>query len=951
MSTDYNVGVYLDPVPTGFGGYTGISIFNRSDKPISYFAEMSETSLFTTNNDPLPDTDAVDDNLYDTLFVASDINNVDTSISSVSLSLGAGESGNIYVAHKPFSTFWPTYQTTGIETAELSIVSQSSEGDLDSAITVKITGQRILDPVNPTKPGKFFAIESYNEKDGYTLDFKWQLLSGQAFVSGFKIDLCSDSSFSTHVADSPYDVQVAKNTESSKPQYLDYYNYGTRDFSYKINNLPTDSYMYARLIAVNGVNENSSYTYCTGFKPDDTNPIDNITYSGLHPSPGDNLGFGTDFLTINKGIDQEYEIDLAEILYEANNNSYDFTAYTGVVLNFYSNSENPDDNSRIDSSTKEVAAIRLKRPEGKNFTYSVNASNKFNLVLNFENISIAGYNGKGAEWNGNAVVNAEDGGPIFDFDNLNYGAKVFDYYINKDKDSIFYAGIGGTDAYKTNVTNVRAYLIDGEKNDSNQDDLSVYDQIPYPSNEEWEDAQGRGSNGKLIGTSGSSGGAGNFPSVYLGFSERNSTTFLPSSTFLFRFKTEGISDSAGVQKSTWNSSAGKAIQLKNSSNVLTVREAYGRKFYELTGAASQANAIQAFNNNSNDLPAFWGSSNGVDLRPNYTILVFALARKQLKNNNYVDTADEMLRKCSAIHKFVDSTVWGPTPSLSTGFWGKETAPFNPNNLIYNFYRSPFFSGTRASFVGSSLNTPDFVLPGSYQELSDGKEYSTTERDFFIYSNQMQVNSDSSTWVSKLTIDPYNINSREVASHFVFKDFNLAKTSSFETADNQKFTILQDSSGSGAYDELSAFELFFVKMHSTIGAYQANFVNTSNSSIEALKNETFINGKKVFEQSLALQQIKTVKRMLIQLNNNDPDSNNDTRTRLYLFDYIHGAAADVQKRNQASDSIMEYLTSYYAPLILKSSSGRLQVAKHDSGTNSQLSFGLPLSHNFLNLYSN
>jgi len=946
MSTDYNVGVYLNPVPTGFGSYTGISIFNRSDKPVSYVAEMSETSLFTTNNDPLPDTDAVDDNLYDTLFVTSDINNVDTSISSVSLSLGAGESGNIYVAHKPFSTFWPTYQTTGIETANLSIISESSEGDLDSAINIKITGQRILDPENPTKPGRFFAIESYNQNDGYNLDFKWQLLSGQAFVSGFKIDLCSDSSFLTHVADSPYDIQIQKNTESSKPQYLDYYNYGTRDFSYKINNLPTDSYLYARLIAVNGVNENSSYTYCTGFKPDDTNPIDNITYSGLHPSPGDNLGFGTDFLTINKGIDQEYEIDLTQILYEANNNSYDFTAYTGVVLNFYSNSENPDDSSRIDSSTKEVAAIRLKRPEGKNFTYSVNASNKFNLVLNFENISIAGYNGKGAKWNGNTVVNAENGGPIFDFDNLNYGAKVFDYYINKDKDSIFYAGIGGTDAYKTNVTNVGADLIDGEKNNSNQSDLSNYNEIPYPSNEEWKDVQGRGSDGKLIGTSGSSGSAGNFPNVYLGFSERDSKTFLPSSTFLFRFKTEGISDSAGAVKSTWDSSAGKTIQLKNSSNVLTVREAYGRKFYELTGAASQANAIQAFNNNSNDLPAFWGSSSGVDLRPNYTILVFALARKQLKNNSYVDTVNEMLSKdrCSAIHKFVDATYWGSTQELSEGFWGMESAPFNPNNLIYNFYRSPFLNGTRASFVGSSLNTPAFVLPGSYQELSDGKEYSTAERDFFIYSNQMEVNSDSSKWRSKLTIDPQNINSREVASHFVFKDFNLAKTPNFTTVDNEKFT-LSDST------ELAAFELFFVKMHSTIGAHQANLVNTSSNSIQALKNETFINGKKVFNSYLGLQLEKNVQEMLIQLNNNDSDSSEDTKTRLYLFDYIHGAAADVQKRNQASDSIMEYLASYYAPLILKSSNGRLQVAKHDSGTNNQLSFGLPLSHNFLNLYSN
>ena len=51
----------------------------------------------------------------------------------------------------------------------------------------------------------------------------------------------------------------------------------------------------------------------------------------------------------------------------------------------------------------------------------------------------------------------EDGGAIFDFDNLNYGNKVFDYYINKDKASVFYAGLGGEQSLKINsnpATNV-----------------------------------------------------------------------------------------------------------------------------------------------------------------------------------------------------------------------------------------------------------------------------------------------------------------------------------------------------------------------------------------------------------------------------------------------------------------------------------------------------------------
>jgi len=949
MSTDYNIGVYLDQVPIGFGTYTGISLFNKSDKSIKYYAEMSKTSLYKgASNDVLPDTDVIDDNLYDTLFVTNDLNNLILDDNKVNLTLAAGESGLIYVAHKPFATFLPGYESTGIENAILNITSQSSAGDVDSLINIKVTGQRVIDSPVPTKPGRFFAIESYDELNKYSLDFNWQLLSGNAFVSKFKIDLCSDNVFSQAIADSPYEIPVVQNSESWKPDYLDYYNYGSRNFSHKISNLPIDPDIYARISAINLDGQASDYTYSTGFKLNTPYFINDVTYKGLHPSPGDNLGFGTEFLTINKGIDQEYEIDLAEILYEANNDSYDFTAYTGVVLNFYSNSNVPDSNSKIGSQTKSVAAIRLKRPEGKNFIYSVNASNKFNLVLNFENISVVGYNGKGAEWNGDTVVDAENGGPIFDLDNLNYGAKIFDYYINKDKDSIFYAGLGGGDAYKTNERNTPETLVNGGENDLNEDDLSNYDQIPYTSTEGRKDVQGRGSDGKLIGTSESSGSAGNLPSVYLGFSERNSTSFLPESTFLFRFKTEGISDSAGTSKSTWGSSAGKAIELKNSSNVLTVREAYGRKFYELTGASDQTNAIQAFNNNTAIRPAFGLSSNGVDLRPNYTILVFALARKELIDGDFDKTISDMLNKCNAIHKFVDETYWGSTPELSKGFWGNDPAPFNPNNLIYNFYRPVGSIKTNASFVGSSLNSPAFVQPETYEETSNSKRYTTRERDFFIYSNQMNTDSKSGTWRNTFTIDSNDGNSRKVASHFPFKDFNLAKTSNFLAADNEKF-MLSDSTELST--ELAAFELFFVKMHSTITDYNATITSDFGGAISGLRNETFINGVKVFDHLLALQPRKDVQKMLIQLNNSDPDTNLDTKTRLYLFDYIYGAADDEKGRNQASDSIMEYLASYYSPLIMKSSSGKLQVAKHDSGTNNQLSFGLPLSHNFLNLYSN
>ena len=582
MTTEYNNEVYMNPVPTGFGSYTGVSIFNRSAKSVTYVAEMSETVLYKAGDVLLPEAEAANQNLYNTLFVSSDLTDVNTSLNETVLTLGAGESGNIYIAHKPFNTFSSSaVASTGIETATLNIVSESSAGDADALINIEITGQRILDPLSPDKPGRFFAIESYDRTNKYALNFNWKLLSGQSFVTGFKLDLCSDSSFTTPVKDSPYEIPIAKNSEFSEPDYLSYYNYGTIDFSYKVNELPTDGDLYSRIFAVNGLDANSDATFCTGFKSNILPFIDDVTYSGLHPTPGDNLGFGTDFLLIDYVVDNN-EVDLTTVLYENNGDSYDFTHYTGVVINFISSDANG-----IFSSKKDVAAIRLKKPENGSFSYSVNSSNKFNLVLNFDDVFVAGYNGRGA--NGN--VAGENGSAIFDFDNLNYGNKVFDYYINKDKASVFYAGLGGEQSLKNN-SNPATNVTEGTKLDhSNLSNLDSVNRRKLDGRE--QEFKAAGSDGKLIKESPSS-----FPNLYLGFSQKDASSSIPNSKLLFRFQTENMGGAAGDAVTSWSSSSGvgKPLSFKNTAGdntSLTVREAYGRKFYELKGAVDQGKAIKA----------------------------------------------------------------------------------------------------------------------------------------------------------------------------------------------------------------------------------------------------------------------------------------------------------------------------------------------------------------------
>ena len=233
-----------------------------------------------------------------------------------------------------------------------------------------------------------------------------------------------------------------------------------------------------------------------------------------------------------------------------------------------------------------------------------------------------------------------------------------------------------------------------------------------------------------------------------------------------------------------------------------------------------------------------------------------------------------------------------------------------------------------------MNSPAFVQPGSNAQLYNEKEAQVNERLFFNYSNQQEL--DDQKWKETIT----TASDRAVANHINYKNLNLAKTLSLGSS-SQLFSV------SG--DDLQAFELFFVKMHSTLVDSKPEFVDLKNDFVQGLQNETFINDRRIFDHTLALQKDKTAKKMLIQLNNNDSNAGDDTRTRLYLFDYLYGAAETVDERDSDSESIMQYLSSYYAPLILKSSSAKL-IARNNASSNQQLAFDLPLSHNYLDLYS-
>ena len=63
--------------------------------------------------------------------------------------------------------------------------------------------------------------------------------------------------------------------------------------------------------------------------------------------------------------------------------------------------------------------------------------------------------------------------------------------------------------------------------------------------------------------------------------------------------------------------------------------------------------------------------------------------------------------------------------------------------------------------------------------------------------------------------------------------------------------------------------------------------------------------------------------------------------------MYGIADTVTERNDKCDEIIEYLSDYYQPLLLKSQSDLL-IGQHSGGQNTSINFGLPLGHPYLNI---
>jgi hypothetical protein len=894
MTTDYYTGVELFEVPTGFGGYTGIAVTNSGDFPVFYTAIISDTSVNVDS------ADAEDGELYNTLFISNNVDYVDSNSYELSFSVNPNDSGIFYVLHKPFSTFVAGSETEADETATLSIYSNSSLGDSDELITIDVTGQRVTGFQEPSRVAGFYAIKNYRGDDGFNLNFNWSFVSGNTYVTGFKLDLSSTSDFLNPIG-GPYYLEALKNTSLSLPEYGKYDGFIGENFSITVSNLPISQSIYSRITAINPTGGTGEYCYPTGFSVAQLN-LDNKTYSGLHPEPGENLGFTADFLNLEYEADFAEDFDIAKFLYESNGNSYDFRFYSGARITF-----SPANNEMgvLAASSINNGALNLVKPED-GFYFNTGNNKLFKLELEFRNMKVLGFGGANAVFNADGTIqSSQQGGPIFNFDNLDYvdsddpnNTRVFSYYIKKDLFSLFYAGLGGSDIYY--LTNEET----GEQDPREVKEISTLEETNLVNVTNSNNINSdRAESGQLA-----SPDTEIYPNIYLNFIQETPQTDLLG----FRFRTDNISASANTTTNQWVCSTDSSFKLQNPASVLTIREAYGRKFFELERESGMIKQIGA----KKYLP--------IRNKPSYVNFVFALARDSLSGTTESAAYRSMIDSFSNMHKFVG--IGGPYNPV-----GGDYAP------IYNLKTSG--SLCKAIFNGGILNNSYFL----------GKTNWIYNASVFDYVNPSVR--------SHVGVYPYMENSIDTGQYKgnpnilnPFSLFNIRNLGSLNNPDGPEDFILTGA-GSGSSDlPLQLVSFFFVQMHIT----NVYMPMAHETNYNRFLYDTYVNGilTSRFNLSANLKAFSTVAsphQYKISLNNDST-----TNDRLFLFDYTYGYGNNPEDRNFKSNQSLGYLVKDLAPLLFKTTDPDFQILQSTLDENqppTYVKFPVPIAHNFLNLYTN
>lgn len=884
----------MHEIPTGFGGATGVLVKNNSAYVLDYNIEINSDS----------------DNFY--------ISRDTTQEGNYNLQLAdirPNTVGSFYIMHKPLLE-----ASNGDETCSVHIDSVSSLGDSDDAIIIDVTGQRIQNPPVPDNVGSFYAIKT-RYSSNFSLDFYWKFVTNNNYVTGFRLDLASDDTFST--VDSQFIEATYNESNTKMPSYGNYKGLKYIEHNKKIENLNLNSDYYARLVPINSLGNTGDAAYAIGFENIRDYILTDTVYSGLYPNPGDNLRFTASVLELEFNYDFYENLDLLDFIINGNEGSYNFSAYSGININF---SPRNSEYLRIKTNKRDnIPLIKRKAPIYINkaslsdnaLTFSSNPQNEFTITLNFKKTRVFGDPDYYSETDNN-------NGAVFAFDDLSYGNVKCIYKINKDSQTFFYAGWSSDQSYydENNAVYIpqRSNLALDLRNVGDEEIVASSNRNP----------------GKLIDSF-----SPKFSEIYLG-STSFSNYYLNNYDFLFRYDAEqdinnkGLSFAGTSSTNNWRDEEDttSANDGKLANGTLHLVEAYGKKFYEL----DKGQFLYVDRNFT------------VVTNPSYCILVFALGRDVASND-----PNDLRNDCNAIHKFIATTDSSNPTYQNLKNFQDNYAVFNAgtiNNSIYG--RSALFGGTMLG-----VNFKSYVFPTSINPNLEKNLKTSFENKRFIWKDTNEsVDAGGPSFTIPNASYPINVHNISTLGDISYPYRN----------DGNKFAIIRG----GAPQNLEVFELYFVEMlfgaEYTQGQYDGAYWQGAALALPTpLYREIFhfrnkINGIQSYQGMYDAGPPLPIRSSYSSaefygLNFLFSDTyrlvlrNTSSNTRLFLMDYLFSDSPRIinnEVRNAQSSAVVNYLANKWSPLIYKASNG-LQIAGTINSSNKSINFPTNFSHPFINTW--
>ena len=303
-TTGTNIGNCL----TGFGIHYPVTIYNSGNSEVIYNLNNSNTSNF--------------------------------DVSKSSFIISPSNYDVFDILYKPTISSPASDETTAITIQSIS----AEDGSVDPSgnITLNITGSKITD-ITGGNPRSFRVVSIFN---GPEYNFYWKAPSGitganlaNYFITGYKLELSTSTNFGSPVFNKFINVGQNNNAD---PLFSTYYGFGDEDITYKLDrneysNLQTNSNYYARLYTLINGNSGAS-VYASGVNSVSQSVSEEV-FIGYSGTP---INIKIEKKTFDFYIDgsnyYNYTYDLFSKLVQQNNNSSDFSAYSGINIYLPENS-------------------------------------------------------------------------------------------------------------------------------------------------------------------------------------------------------------------------------------------------------------------------------------------------------------------------------------------------------------------------------------------------------------------------------------------------------------------------------------------------------------------------------------------------------------------------------------------------------------------------------------